>query len=180
MKTTLFCSFLTITSLAVSPLASAAPPQTDDALTAKAAGVSRLGSGASFMAVPGQGFRDHIERATAENDQRDTAIATGTTDRASRIASIIDVYELAGYTIYTLAANPLPVFRGRAGLLYESLTEEACSGRGCESEVGNTSAFSVGVGAAYNLGKHFNILGGYSLTASDISHLKIGLRYNFN
>lgn len=95
------------------------------------------------------------------------------------VSGEVTILTLAGYAVYTLpVAEKLSVF-GRLGLLYESLSVEACFQSVCASEDDSESGLSYGVGANYQLSETFGLRADYTRIEDDVSHFGVGATFLF-
>jgi hypothetical protein len=143
-------------------------------------GTVDLSLGSIYVGELGRDLRRHLDTAATGVDWRTTSDSAIGGSSAANIPSSIDAINLAGYTVYSLAAMPFTLLRGKAGLLYHEVTlADSCMiVTRCDAQEGVSSSI-FGFGAAYHLGKNINILGGYTIVESDLSRLAIGLNFNF-
>ena len=140
-----------------------------------------LSLGSIYVGELGRDLRRHLDSAATGGDWRTTTSSAIEGAPTTNISSSIDAINLAGYTVYSLAAMPFTLLRGKAGLLYHEVTlaGPCTSLTSCDLQEGFSTSSIFGFGAAYNLGKNINILGGYTVVESDLSRLAIGLNFSF-
>jgi len=144
--------------------------------------VTDLDSGSALIGSIGKDLSDHVQNLAAEVEMSKTVGKPSLDQTIPLIGSTsldADVFSMAGYAVYNIPASPQFTFRGKAGLLYESVTAEACAAGLCTSADDTNFGLSYGVGATWNVKKNFNILGEYTIVESDVSNLALGIKYDF-
>jgi len=144
--------------------------------------VTDLDAGTAFIGTLGKSLNDHVQNLAAEVEMSKT-VGKASLDQTIPLIGTTsldaDVFSMAGYAVYNIPASPQFTFRGKAGLLYESVTAEACAAGLCASADDTNFGLSYGVGATWNIKKNFNVLGEYTVVESDVSNLALGIKYDF-
>jgi len=144
--------------------------------------VTDLDAGTAFIGTLGKSLNNHVQNLAAEVEMSKT-IGKASLDQTIPLIGTTsldaDVFSMAGYAVYNIPASPQFTFRGKAGLLYESVTAEACAAGLCTSADDTNFGLSYGVGATWNVKKNFNVLGEYTIVESDVSNLALGIKYDF-
>lgn len=89
------------------------------------------------------------------------------------------ILTLAGYGVYTHSiSSQLNVF-GRVGILYESISGEACSGSTCFSADESDTGLSYGAGVQFNISDTMAVRADYTIIEADVSHIGVGVKMGF-
>jgi opacity protein-like surface antigen len=182
MKKTILASAIAAAMISTGALAAPAPKLVDYFnVSMGSQAVTDLDSGSAVIGTLGKSLSDHVQNLAAEVEMSKT-VGKASLDQTTILGSTsvdADVFSMAGYAVYNIPASPQFTFRGKAGLLYESVTAEACISGICNSADDTNFGLSYGVGATWNVKKNFNILGEYTIVESDVSNLALGIKYDF-
>lgn len=144
--------------------------------------VTDLDSGTALIGTIGKSLNDHVQNLAAEVEMSKT-VGKASVDQTIPLIGTTsldsDVFSMAGYAVYNIPASPQFTFRGKAGLLYESVTADACAAGFCASSSDTNFGLSYGVGATWNVKKNFNVLGEVTKVESDVTNLALGIKYDF-
>lgn len=178
MKKTLLASAIAAAMISTGAMAAPAPKLVDYFnVSMGSQAVTDFDSGTALIGTVGKNLDDQVQNLSAEVEMSKTVSKPGTTILGTDFNS--DVFSMGGYAVYNFPATPQFTFRGKAGLLYESVTAEACISGICGSADDTNFGLSYGVGATWKLQKNFNILGEYTIVESDVSNLALGIKYDF-
>jgi len=186
MKSAAFLRVLLFVLALIPGMAGAAPPINDNHLDSLIVnnpwgGGIDLSLGSMYVGGFGRDLRRYLDQGATNPNWTIYPNSLAGFGPAVSAPGTIDAIELAGYTVYTVAVMPFSLLRGKAGLLYHEVTlaGPCTSLTSCDLQEGFSTSSIFGFGAAYNLGKNINILGGYTIVESDLSRLAIGLNFSF-
>ena len=91
----------------------------------------------------------------------------------------LTVMSLAGYGVFTHPISSQLNVYGRVGLLYESVSAEACAGSTCVSADNSETGLSYGAGVQFNISDTMAVRADYTIIEADVSHIGVGVKMGF-
>lgn len=184
MKKTLLAS--AIATAMISSTAMAAPEKMVDyfnvSMGTQDVDTTGFDSGMALIGTVGKDMNDTVQNLSAEVEMTKTIDEAGF-DQTTILGSTsgnADIFSLGGYAVYNFPATPKFKIRGKGGLLYRSVSAEACLASVCASADESDFDLSYGFGATWNVANNFDVLSEYTILDSDISNLSLGMKYKFN